>query len=95
MSQTTEQSIEIAGKNLVYEAPNDLETGPGHVVLLVHGASFDRRYWNEVLAGLAEKHRPISIDNPGHGSSTGSPYTSADKGSNVLNEPDQVRRRLF
>jgi pimeloyl-ACP methyl ester carboxylesterase len=45
-------------------------TGQGDPTLvLVHGWALDRHLWDGVVAGLARRHRVITLDLPGHGES--------------------------
>jgi pimeloyl-ACP methyl ester carboxylesterase len=38
-------------------------------IVLVHGWSCDRRVWSPLVPGLAESHRVLAVDLPGHGAS--------------------------
>ncbi len=48
------------------------DRGSGRPVVLIHGLTFNRRSWEPIAHRLAERHRVISLDLPGHGQSTGS-----------------------
>jgi pimeloyl-ACP methyl ester carboxylesterase len=48
------------------------DLGSGVPVVLVHGLTFSRRSWDPVATPLAERHRVLTLDLPGHGESTGS-----------------------
>lgn len=45
------------------------EAGSGHAVLFVHGGWTDRRAWDAVTPGLADRCRAISYDRRGHSQS--------------------------
>jgi len=49
---------------------DDVGTGPA--LMLVHGLTFSRRTWEPVVTALADRFRCVSVDLPGHGTSTGS-----------------------
>ncbi len=44
--------------------------GEGPTLLLIHGIGGDWRTWEPVLDGLAQQHRVVAVDLPGHGGST-------------------------
>lgn len=46
---------------------NVVEAGKGPVVLLVHGTAASVHSWRDVIPLLAETHRVIAMDLPGHG----------------------------
>ncbi len=46
---------------------NVVEAGQGPVVLLVHGTAASVHSWRDVIPLLAETHRVIAMDLPGHG----------------------------
>ena len=48
------------------------DRGSGVPVVLIHGLTFSRRSWDPIATQLAERHRVITIDLPGHGESVGS-----------------------
>lgn len=54
-------------------------TGPENAppLLLLHGFMGSAAEWNEVTAALSGEHRLLIPDLPGHGFSTGLPYTDA------------------
>lgn len=54
---------------LAYSDPR----GRGEAILFVHGFSHNRAVWQDVIAELPERWRPISIDLRGHGESDWSP----------------------
>ncbi len=57
------QFVEANGLRLHY-----LEAGTGPPIVLVHGASTNARDFKaSLLPGLAEKHRVLAFDRPGHG----------------------------
>ncbi|MDA0702942.1 MAG: alpha/beta fold hydrolase [Proteobacteria bacterium] len=64
-------SVEVAGREVFYEAPRESGAGHGHVVLLVHGAFDHHALWREIVHALARGHRLVAVDLPGHGRSTG------------------------
>ena len=57
--------VDIGGRNLRY-----LERGTGVPVLLLHGFGADLNSWMFTQPALAETHRTIALDLPGHGGST-------------------------
>ena len=46
-----------------------LEQGQGEAVLLIHGVGLNAEAWGPQIAALAETHRVIALDMPGHGQS--------------------------
>jgi pimeloyl-ACP methyl ester carboxylesterase len=70
-------AIRIDGRAVHIIAPRDLRQPSGHVVLLVHGAYDDHRYWQHLLAPLARDHTPIAVDLPGRGGTEGPPLDNA------------------
>ena len=62
----TPESIEIDGRSISY-----LSMGPedGEVVLLIHGFGADVNGWMFNQSALAEEHRVVALDLPGHGRS--------------------------
>lgn len=46
--------------------------GEGTSVVLIHGLTFSRRTWAPITELLAEHHRVVAVDLPGHGESDGS-----------------------
>lgn len=46
------------------------DAGKGEPVVLIHGFCGSKDYWEQVIPGLAEKHRVIAVDLPGHGGSS-------------------------
>ena len=60
--------VEVAGRRLRY-----LQTGAGHEgrpIVLIHGFGGDLNNWMFNQPALAERHRVIALDLPGHGGST-------------------------
>ncbi len=45
--------------------------GDGRPVIFLHATGFSRRCWRPMAAALAERCRPILVDLPGHGGSSG------------------------
>jgi pimeloyl-ACP methyl ester carboxylesterase len=43
------------------------DEGKGNPIFLIHGFAGSKRYWDKVLPQLANEHRVIAIDLPGHG----------------------------
>ena len=79
MSKTLEtRFVSAGGREVAYDMPNEVP-GPGHVVVLVHGSSFDRRIWSETVEQLAVDNTPIAVDSPSHGDSSGPPVRSVDE----------------
>lgn len=56
-----------------YEASSDVASAreSGEIVLLVHGAYDDHRYWKKVRPALDRGHAVIAVDLPAHGASDG------------------------
>jgi len=48
------------------------DRGTGSPVVLIHGLTFSRQSWDPIAARLADHHRVIALDLPGHGGSSGS-----------------------
>jgi pyruvate dehydrogenase E2 component (dihydrolipoamide acetyltransferase) len=60
------QEIEVGGKKLRYL---DLGTGAGAPVVFIHGFGADLNTWMFNQPALADRHRTIALDLPGHGGS--------------------------
>jgi (E)-2-((N-methylformamido)methylene)succinate hydrolase len=54
-----------------------LEAGAGPTVLLLHGVGLQAEAWEPQIAALAETHRVVAADLPGHGQSDALPGTPA------------------
>jgi pyruvate dehydrogenase E2 component (dihydrolipoamide acetyltransferase) len=63
----TAQDIDVAGKRLRYL---DLGAGDGPPIVFVHGFGADLNAWMFNQPALAERHRTIALDLPGHGGSS-------------------------
>jgi pimeloyl-ACP methyl ester carboxylesterase len=61
----THSSVRLHGREVAYAAG-----GEGPTLLLIHGIGGDWRTWEPVLEGLAEQHRVVAVDLPGHGGSS-------------------------
>jgi pimeloyl-ACP methyl ester carboxylesterase len=48
------------------------ERGEGPAIVLVHGLTFSGRTWDPIVDLLADRHRVVAVDLPGHGGSGGS-----------------------
>jgi pimeloyl-ACP methyl ester carboxylesterase len=57
-------TIAIHGRDLAY-----IDRGDGPALLFIHGIGGDWTTWEPVLAPLADAHRVIAVDLPGHGGS--------------------------
>jgi pimeloyl-ACP methyl ester carboxylesterase len=57
-------SVSLHGRDLAY-----VSGGDGPPLLLIHGIGGDWRTWEPVLEGLAQRHRVVAVDLPGHGGS--------------------------
>ena len=44
-----------------------IELGAGDPILLVHGGAGEAGHWLPLMSLLAESHRAIAVDAPGHG----------------------------
>jgi pimeloyl-ACP methyl ester carboxylesterase len=55
-----------------------LELGDGPPLVLVHGAFDNAALWAPILAALAERHRVVAVDLPGHGLADAFDYEGAD-----------------
>ena len=55
-----------------------LELGDGPPLVLVHGAFDNAALWAPILAALAERHRVVAVDLPGHGLADPFDYEAAD-----------------
>lgn len=69
--------IGVDGRTVHIVAPRDFRQPSGQVVLLVHGAYDDHRYWQHLLMPLARAHTPIAVDLPGRGGTEGPPLDIA------------------
>ncbi len=58
--------------------------GSGVSVVLIHGLTFSRRSWDPIATQLAERHRVITLDLPGHGESLGSAADPRAVASRIL-----------
>jgi pimeloyl-ACP methyl ester carboxylesterase len=58
------RSVSLHGRDLAY-----VSGGDGPPLLLVHGIGGDWRTWEPVLEELAQRHRIVAVDLPGHGRS--------------------------
>jgi pimeloyl-ACP methyl ester carboxylesterase len=54
------------------------DRGTGVPLVFIHGLTFSRRTWDPVLGLLANGHRCLAIDLPGHGESDGLPSSMED-----------------
>lgn len=68
------------------------ESGAGDAVVLRHGIFFDHELWRHQAEALAETHRVIAIDAPGHGLSGRTPrrYTLAEDARATLEVLDAL-----
>ena len=57
-------SVSLHGRDVAY-----VSGGDGPPLLLIHGIGGDWRTWEPVLEGLAQHHRVVAVDLPGHGGS--------------------------
>ena len=55
-----------------------LELGDGPPLVLVHGAFDNAALWAPILTALAERHRVLAVDLPGHGLADPFDYETAD-----------------
>jgi pimeloyl-ACP methyl ester carboxylesterase len=55
-----------------------LELGDGPPLVLVHGAFDNAALWAPILTALAERHRVVAVDLPGHGLADPFDYEAAD-----------------
>jgi pimeloyl-ACP methyl ester carboxylesterase len=78
--------IQVGEREIAYDDPC-VDDAAGRVVLLcVHGSSFGRGTWQPCLPLLAAtgRYRPIALDQPGHGGSSGPVCHSVEElGTNV------------
>src|SRR5215212_8765172 len=63
--------------------------GTGSPVVLVHGLAGSAANWVELLPDLAERHRVLVVDLPGHGRSEPPP-----RGASVTDFADAIARVL-
>lgn len=61
--------IKVADELLYYEDSGDM--WGGSTLLLLHGAGGSSCQWEKVIGELAEGHRVLALDLPGHGNSSG------------------------
>ena len=59
------ESVRLHGREVAH-----IEGGEGPVLLLIHGIGGHWRSWEPVLDRLAEEHRVVAVDLPGHGGSS-------------------------
>jgi len=92
VTQSGVPRIEVDGRQIAYDDP--CARDDDRVVLLcVHGSSFGRGTWQPCLPGLAAsgRYRPIALDQPGHGESSGSACRSVEElGANVAGFVDAL-----
>jgi pimeloyl-ACP methyl ester carboxylesterase len=67
-----------AGRGVLLAGPPD-----GPPVVLVHGTRMSRTMWRPVLAYLADTHRCLAIDLPGHGELAQTPFT-LDRAADIV-----------
>jgi pimeloyl-ACP methyl ester carboxylesterase len=84
MPDPSTKLVRIGDRQVAYEAPAGTADGTGLPVFLIHGTSFNRKIWAAVVDGLAREHRPIAIDNPGHGESSLPPIGSIEEGAELF-----------
>ena len=58
---TTDDGVEIGWESV----------GEGLPIVLIHGVTQTRRFWDPITAGLAERFRVLAFDLRGHGESGG------------------------
>ncbi len=65
--------IEIGERRVHYRLPSDAraDNPRGQLVLLVHGACDNSKYWRHVYRHLHDRHTPLAVDLPAHGDSEG------------------------
>ncbi|HXJ81546.1 MAG TPA: alpha/beta hydrolase [Candidatus Methylomirabilis sp.] len=64
-------SVVIAERTIHYHAAESRAARPGRNVLYVHGTGCNGQVWLPHMQAIADRHRPVAIDLPGHGESTG------------------------
>jgi 3-oxoadipate enol-lactonase len=71
--------------------------GEGDGLLLLHSLGTDRALWDGQMAALSASHRVVTLDLPGHGSSTArpGPYTMADLTADCLAVADAAGCHTF
>jgi len=85
VAQSGVARIQVGERVIAYDDPCAPDVGRV-VVLCVHGSSFGRGTWQPCLPALAAtgRYRPIALDQPGHGESSGPACRSVeDLGANV------------
>ena len=93
MTQSTVPRIHVGPREIAYDDPCADDADGRVVVLCVHGSSFGRGTWQPCLPALAAtgRYRPIALDQPGHGESSGPVCRSvAELGANVAEFVDAL-----
>jgi pimeloyl-ACP methyl ester carboxylesterase len=76
---------EIGGLKIHYRAVGDPTSKKGQGVIYVHGTGRNSSLWQKHMESLADSHRPVAIDLPGHGQSEGRGFRgAADHGEFVV-----------
>jgi len=60
------------------------DVGSGMPVVLIHGLTFSRHSWEPLATSLAEQHRVLTVDLPGHGDSLGSAAVPTDVAARLV-----------
>jgi 3-oxoadipate enol-lactonase len=85
--------VRVGRREIAYDDPGADDADGPTVVLCVHGSSFGRGTWQPCLPELAAsgRFRPIALDQPGHGDSTGPACRSVEElGTNVAGFVDAL-----
>jgi len=71
---------------MLVEFPRGRPVLAAHTVLLVHGAGGSRRQWEPFVSHLPPEFRPVLVDLPGHGDSSGTVSESVAHAVGLLEE---------
>jgi 3-oxoadipate enol-lactonase len=75
--------VQVGDRSIAYETGDGRQANGGVTVVFVHGSSTDRRFWRRILPHLADRHRFVAFDNPGHGQSGLPALNDIDDGVDV------------
>ena len=81
MTQSGVARIKVGDREIAYDDPCAHDADGRVALVCVHGSSFGRGTWQPCLPALAStgRYRPIALDQPGHGGSSGPACRAVDE----------------